>query len=202
MESDEKGRYEIPVNDVSLALMNDEELLEQFRHSGDRNLLEEIIRRNFDRVYRFVASMLGNHEAVDDLVQDVLLSMTRNLHRFRGDSGLATWIYRIASNRVRRFYETQSKNQTVVDSTQLQYQQADESETVEAKELKTLIDNAISELSPALRAAILLTCVEGLPTEEAARVEGCSVANIHWRVHKARTILKGKLAKYLEIFDE
>lgn len=178
--------------------MNDEDILEQFRHSGDRALLEELIRRNFDRVYRFVASMTGNHEAVDDLVQDVLLSVTRNLHRFRGESGLATWIYRIASNRIRRFHETESKNQTFADSAQIEIVPARTTATAETRELKTTIDKAIEELSPALRAAILLIGVEGFSAEEAARIEDCSVANIHWRVHKARSILKERLRKYVE----
>ena len=67
----------------------------------------------------------------------------------------------------------------------------------ETNELKRLIDTAISELSPALRAAMLLTTVEGLSPEEAAAIEGCTTANIYWRVHKARGILKEKLKKHL-----
>ena len=173
-------------------MMNDEEILKQYRLSGDQALLEELIRRHFDRIYRFVASMTGNCGEVDDLVQDVLLSVIRNVNQFRGESAFSTWVYRIASNRGRRHFETLPRYQTA-DWAEIEAVPARESTTAETGELKKRIDLAIDALSPALRAAILLTCVEGLSPEEAAAVENCSPANIHWRVHKARKILLSEL---------
>lgn len=178
--------------------MNDEELLKQFRESKEPALLEELIRRNFDRVYRFVASMLGKQDDVDDLVQSVLLNVVRNIDQFRGESRFSTWIYQITANRVRRHWETAQKSFPVLDPHEMDCVCVSGVDALEAEELKSLLDTAIAELSPALRAAILLTCVEGLSPEEAAQVEGCSAANIHWRVHKARKILKEKLQHYQE----
>lgn len=178
--------------------MNDEELLEQFRKTDEPALLEELVRRNLDRVYRFVASMVGNRDCVDDLVQSVLLSVVQNIERFRGESALSTWIYRIASNKVRRYFETTKKPMFTTDFKGIEPVHVTNHDPLEFMELRQLLDDAIGELSPSLRAAILLTCVEGLTPEEAAQVEGCSAANIHWRVHKARTILKKRLEKYEE----
>ena len=181
--------------------MTEDELLARYRQTHEPALLDELVRRNFDRVYRFVASMVGRsiegeREAVDDLVQDVLLNVVRNIGKFRGDSALATWIYRIASNRVYRYFEEKKKFVPTIESEQLEAVVDQHRDSPETNELKYLIDTAIMDLSPALRAAMLLTTVEGFSPEEAAAVEGCTTANIHWRVHKARTILKRKLQKY------
>ena len=176
--------------------MTDEELLAQYRKSKEPALLDELIRRNFDKIYRFVASMLGKREAVDDLVQDVLLSVVRNIGQFRGESAFSTWIYRIASNRVYRHLEKTQKSVPTVEQEQLEAIADRPRDTPETNELKQMIDQAIAELSPALRAAMLLTTVEGLTPEEAAEVENCTAANIHWRVHKARKILKERLEMY------
>jgi len=182
--------------------MTDDELFARYRHSHEPALLDELVRRNFDRVYRFVASMTGKRtceqEVVDDLVQDVLLSVVRNIEKFRGDSALATWIYRIASNRVYRYFDERKRLVPTIEAEQLEAVVDRQRDTPESNELKQLIDNAIMDLSPALRAAMLLTTVEGFSPEEAAAIEGCTAANIHWRVHKARTMLKERLQKHFD----
>jgi RNA polymerase sigma-70 factor (ECF subfamily) len=178
--------------------MTDDELFDRYRQSHEPALLDELVRRNFDRIYRFVATMLGKPDAVDDLVQDILLNVVRSIDKFRGESALSTWIYRIAANRVHRFLEETQRAVPTIETEQLEAVTDRHRESPETNELKHLIDTAISELSPALRAAMLLTTVEGLTPDEAAAIENCSAENIHWRVHKARKILKERLQKYIE----
>ena len=176
--------------------MTDDELFDRYRQSHEPALLDELVRRNFDRIYRFIASMVGKQQAVDDLVQDVLLNVIRNIDRFRGESAFSTWVYRIAANRIYRYFEEATKFVPTLEAGQLETVADRNSDVAEANELSHRIDVAITELSPPLRAAILLTTVEGLTPEQAAEVESCSAANIHWRVHKARKILKEKLRDY------
>ena len=183
--------------------MTDDELFAQYRQSNEPAVLDELVRQNIDRIYRFVSSMVGRsvdegREAVDDLVQDVLLNVVRNIDKFRGESAFSTWIYRITSNRVNRYFEQTQRVVPTIEAEQLEAVADKHRDSPETNELKHLIDVAIEELSPALRAAMLLTTVEGFTPEEAAVVEGCTVANIHWRVHKARKILKEKLQKYID----
>ena len=176
--------------------MTDDDLFDRYRQSREPALLDELVRRNFDRIYRFVVSMVGRRQAVDDLVQDVLLNVVRGIDRFRGESAFSTWVYRIAANRVYRYFEESKKFVQTVEAERLETVADRNRDVAEVNELHQLIDVAIAELSPSLRAAILLTTVEGLTPEQAAEVEGCTAANIHWRVHKARRILKDKLRDY------
>jgi DNA-directed RNA polymerase specialized sigma24 family protein len=75
-------------------------------------------------------------------------------------------------------------------------------ELAAASELDGAISAAMATLSPALRAAIVLTSVNGCSVGEAARTEGCPVPTMYWRVHKARKILRRRLASYLSDMPE
>jgi len=52
-------------------------------------------------------------------------------------------------------------------------------------------------LSPSLRAAVVLVCLQGLPASAAAEIEGCSRDTMYGRVHRARQQLKQLLAEHL-----
>jgi RNA polymerase sigma factor (sigma-70 family) len=98
---------------------------------------------------------------------------------------------------VYRYLDKERKAVPTMEAEQLEAVIDKQRDTPETNEMKHLIDSAISDLSPALRAAMLLTTVEGLTPEQAAAACGCTADNIHWRVHKARKILREKLQKYL-----
>ena len=57
-----------------------------------------IVAQHRDRVYNQAFRMLGNREDAEEAAQDVFLQVYRSLDSFRGDSGVATWIYRITAN--------------------------------------------------------------------------------------------------------
>ena len=58
------------------------------------------------------------------------------------------------------------------------------------------VDRALRDLSPKLRAAIVLTAIQQLSPSEAAGVENCSTATMYWRVHQARKLLKQRLERH------
>src|SRR5215211_7536819 len=59
---------------------------------------ELVVERHRRAVYQLCYRFVGNHEDASDLSQDVFLRAYRGMHRFRGQSTLATWLYRIAVN--------------------------------------------------------------------------------------------------------
>ncbi len=62
-----------------------------------------------DRVARQVFRMTGDASSVDDLVQEVFISAFSAIGRFRGDAQLGTWLYTIAANRVRNWWDSQRR---------------------------------------------------------------------------------------------
>jgi len=74
-----------------------ENLVEQAK-GGDRDALEELVRRIQDRVYGLALRMLYHPADAEDATQEILIKIITHLDGFRGESGFKTWAYRIASN--------------------------------------------------------------------------------------------------------
>lgn len=65
------------------------------------------------------------------------------------------------------------------------------------RELDERITKAISMLRPKMRAAVILIIMQGVPLSEAARIEGCAIPTMYWRVHEARQQLRKLLEEEL-----
>ena len=144
--------------------------------------------------------MVLNDADADDLTQDVFLRVTAHLNGFRGDARFTSWLYRIAMNTARDFLARQRRSPRCCGEALAH--QADctacaPDTLAAANELAGDIAEAMGSLRPKLRGAIILTTLHDLDVSEAAQVEGCSTATMYWRIHKARKILKRRLARHL-----
>jgi RNA polymerase sigma-70 factor (ECF subfamily) len=178
--------------------LSDDELIRAFRHDGDRTALNELIRRHVGWVRAMIYGMVLNDADADELSQEVFVRAIRGLGQFRGDARFSTWLRRIATNTVRSFLARAARPAPLADSRLTEHadaRAATPEQSAIAAELDQRITEALGSLSPPLRAAIVLTAIEGVPVREAARIENCPVATMYWRVHKARKILKQRLAR-------
>ena len=147
-----------------------------------------------------ISQMITNDADVDDLTQEVFLRAIRNISSFRGESQFSTWLYRIAMNTTHSFLRGKSRREPAtveVPAGQVDCRASTPERLAMADELDDAITAAVGSLPPALRAALVLTTLQGLGAREAARIEGCTAATMYWRIHKARKILKKRLDKYL-----
>jgi len=79
--------------------LEDHELIAKLRIEESRNFaFNQLVRKYQERIYWHIRKMVIDHDDSDDLVQDVFIKVWNNLDRFREDSKLYTWIYRIATN--------------------------------------------------------------------------------------------------------
>ena len=74
------------------------EILVQQAKEGDKDALEELVRRIQDRIYGLALRMLYHPADAEDATQEILIKIITRLDRFRGESTFKTWAYRIASN--------------------------------------------------------------------------------------------------------
>ena len=65
---------------------------------------DEIFETYFSRIYNKILGMVKNKEDAEDIAQDVFLTVYKNLKKFRNDSGIYTWVYRIAINKTYDFF--------------------------------------------------------------------------------------------------
>jgi RNA polymerase sigma factor (sigma-70 family) len=97
--------------------VEDEEILEKFNIERTRNeAFNLLISKYQEKIYWHVRLLVIDHDDADDLVQDVFIKVWKNLAKFRSDSKLYTWIYRIATNECITFLnKKKQRNQTSLD---------------------------------------------------------------------------------------
>jgi len=154
-------------------------------------------------VVQLAVNLLGDREEALDLSQEVFLRVFRTIGRFRGQSSLRTWIYRIAINQARnrhRFWRRRHR----ADQVSLDQHVAAHGEFVSAgearpdrllaqKELAARLQSALDHLPFDQRIAIVLREIDGLSYDEIAYSLGVAVGTVKSRLTRARHALRLEL---------
>jgi len=158
----------------------------------------------YDNILLYLSRLVGPDDA-EDVAQDTFDKVSRNLDKFRQDSKLSTWIYRIATNTaIDRLRSTARKHTAKRKSLDDAIEIADQSDwlvsksqasdqTLIRKEMSECVLEFIDNLAPDYKTVILLSDREGLTNKEIAEVLGISVDNVKVRLHRARAKLKTAL---------
>lgn len=84
--------------------MEDQEILEKFNNEETKNYAFNLLIRKYQqRIYTHIRKMVIDHDDADDLTQETFVKVWQNLHKFKEESKLFTWIYRIATNECLNF---------------------------------------------------------------------------------------------------
>jgi RNA polymerase sigma-70 factor (ECF subfamily) len=173
---------------------DDLELVDRYR-SGDAAAFEELYRRHSGRLFNLVLRMAGSPDVAEDLLQEVFLQVHRKLGGFRGESTLATWLYRLAMNHCLDHLRGRGVRMERVTGS---IDEDDAAEPVAAAPVGPItrmdLERAIAQLPAGCRAAFLLHDVEGFEHREVAAMLGVSEGTSKSQVHKARQKLRAILA--------
>ncbi len=189
---------------VTQHIQSDEDLVARVQ-AGDPSAFAELVQRHESRVYTLALKMLRNPADAEDILQETFISALRGLPRFRKESTFATWLYRIAYNatlmRLRQSHPSVSLDETLEgEESELPRELTDWSHDPESvllnQEARAEMQAAIETLSPPLRSVFVLRDVDGLSTEETAAVLNVSLEVVKTRLHRARLILRNRLAEY------
>lgn len=186
-------------------LASDADLIEAARR-GDGDALDTLILRYQPRVFRFGLKMCRNVEDAGDVVQDTLLALARNIGEFRGEASISTWLFAIARNacmRRRRRSKFAPAREESLERLEAGVRDAiaDPSSGPEraafGHEIEQRLADAIDTLEPGQREVLVLRDVEGLSAPEVAEVLGIQVDAVKSRLHRARLIVRARLAPAL-----
>ena len=189
-------------------MSSDEEVIKQILH-GDRAAFQDVVEKYQQRMYAVAYGLLGNREDALDAVQEAFVKAYGSLGRFKGESSLYTWLYRITVNaavdlgrKKSRREEVEFREEIEPDEEKGTYPVAPASgnpaEQLMTKELGELIENALQELPTEQRTAIVLREIEGLSYKEIATVMRCSEGTVMSRLHYGRKKLQEVLEPHLE----
>jgi len=181
---------------------SERELLEAAR-SGDERAIEALLQRHETRVYRFGLRMCGSEEDAKEVLQETLLTAFREVHAFRGDAELSTWLYQIARSHCSRAMRRRAgapDEFLPLDAPDVGAVAAEDptpDAASHARQIGRALEVAIRALPENLRETLILRDVEGLSAEEAARAVGIEVRALKSRLHRARVQVRQHLAALL-----
>lgn len=181
---------------------NETELIAQARN-GSPVAIEHLVDRHESRLFRLAQNITGNHEDAEEVVQNAFVKAFRKLDAFRGDSRFYTWLVRIAVNeglmkiRGRRFREVpidqEKDTEDGIHTREFEDWGPNPEQRYSQEELRRILTTTISKLAPRYRIVFQLRDVEGLSTDETARMLGLSDSAVKTRLRRARFRLRDSL---------
>ncbi|MFC1852929.1 RNA polymerase sigma factor [candidate division CSSED10-310 bacterium] len=191
--------------------ISDLDLVQKIKN-GEQHHFSEIVSRYENLIYQYTLRMCGNQPDAEDILQETFLNAFRAIDRFRGDSKLATWLYRIANNsclmKKRKSKFAPEKELSLSDiisepgSRNYQYLEASNASPMSKLldvELKEKLQQIILDLPKKHRQSFVLADIQGFSGQEIADILGVSIPTVKSRLHRARLFVRQKLSHYLEI---
>jgi len=180
-----------------------EAVLVQRCAAGEQLACTELVAEHQRMVVQLAMNLLGDRDEALDLSQEVFLRVFRTIHRFRGQSSLRTWIYRIAVNQARNLHRFWRRRHRA-DQVSLDQHLASHGDSLSAgestpdrvlaqKELAERLQRALDHLPFDQRTAIILREIDGLSYEEIAFSLGVAVGTVKSRLTRARQALRLEL---------
>jgi len=171
--------------------------------AGDEDACAELVAAHHRMVFSLAANLLSDRDEALDLTQEVFFRVFRTIHRFRGQSALRTWIYRITVNQVRnrqRWWRRRHRGDQVSLDAHLR-RCGDPPGTdftapdriLARRELARRLRAALDHLPFEQRTAIVLREIDGLSYDEIAYSLGLAVGTVKSRLTRARQALRAEL---------
>ncbi len=158
-------------------------------------LFREILTEHRDKIYRICAAYLYEKNKVDDLFQDVLVTIWMSLDRFDNKASLTTWLYRVTMNTTITFNKKSQKHRSLFTH-KMPPELIDECEPSDEAERQQRIDKllrCIQKLRQEER-LIISFVLEGLAYKEIAAIVGMSTSHVGVKINR----IKKKLLRLYE----
>jgi RNA polymerase sigma-70 factor (ECF subfamily) len=165
--------------------------------TGDVTAFKSLYQQNRDRIYNLAFYMLGDALWAEDMVQTVFFKAHRGLQTFRLESAFVTWIYRIALNECQNQLRGRRAQFVPIESVfgrdeefaaglppDLEHQE---------RQRGDIVRRAVMDLTPKLRAVVVLKYFEGLSYDETAHLLDCSPGTVASRMNRALRKIEARL---------
>lgn len=177
-----------------------DELLLRRAQNNDPAAFETLLTPLESKIWRICWHYMGDRESASDCAQDTMLRIWRSLSSYRGDCAFETWVYRVAANccmdALRK--KKRDKSESLEPLQDQGFDPADTGpgteEKVVAKDEHERLRECISRLPDDQREALVLTQLEGVSYEEAARLLSATEGTVKSRVNRAKAKLKEMLS--------
>jgi RNA polymerase sigma factor (sigma-70 family) len=180
--------------------VDDKTLIERLKSDQTRNLaFHELIKRYEKRVYHHIRKMVIDHDDTDDLVQETFVKVFEHLDHFREESGLYTWIYRIATNEALSFLSKKKRRAWLLlqnYSSQLS-QKAEAHVLLDGDAMQAMLQKALLSLPDKQRLVFNMKYYDDMTYKEISAVLGTSVGALKASFHHAVKKIEAHLGSSL-----
>jgi len=177
-----------------LEIDDDFSLIKRFIE-GDETTFRTLVYRHKEKVRNIVYLTMNYSDSVDDIAQEVFITVYKNLKYFRFESQFTTWLYRITINKCRdhlRKLKIRNIFTPVKDIEEVHgYHHINEN-----MDIPDIVRKAISKLPEKLRIPLLLKDIEGFSYQEIADTVQCEIGTVKSRIFRARESLRNILKPY------
>lgn len=161
---------------------------------GERHAFSLLMRETQQPVHRYIRRYVGDEGEALDLLQETYASAWLAIRRYDPARPFEAWVRRIALNKCRDWSRRRAVRRFFTSALSVEHPSAravadtapDPAARSEQREATAALEQALAELSPQLREALLLTTTEGLSQREAADLIGVTPKTIETRVYRAR----------------
>jgi RNA polymerase sigma-70 factor, ECF subfamily len=183
-------------------------LLRRLRNRDER-AFRELIEAHRDRVYNICYRMLGNRHESEDVAQEVFITVFKTIDTFREEAKFSTWLYRVAvnhcKNRIKYLARRYDKQREEIDESSAGTNGTPigapppraPDRALEGAQMEKLMQDAIAALDDEQRIVVVLRDVEDLSIEEICEITGLADGTVKSRLHRARLVLRKKLARHV-----
>ncbi|MDL2345846.1 sigma-70 family RNA polymerase sigma factor [Deinococcus sp. MIMF12] len=171
----------------------DEQLVPLAAHPGEQReaAFELLVRRHSPRLHRLASGMVGPGSA-DDVLQEVWMSVYRNLSGFRAEALFTTWLHRVTLNACHKALAARAS--LPLDEVPEPTSRHSPARAGEQADLRARLAWALSRLPPEQRDAVTLRELGGLDYAEIAGVLGVELGTVKSRISRGRAALRGLLS--------
>lgn len=172
----------------------DFQIIHQFI-DGDEKAFGKLVGLHKEKVRNLVFLTLGDSEFVDDISQDVFISVYHKLAEFRFESKFTTWLYRITVNKCRD-YLRKKRVRSIFVPIKDSHNDISVRAHSENIDLPQLVRRSIEKLPDKLKVPLILRDIDGFSYKEIADQLDCEVGTVKSRIFRARESLRVILEPY------
>ncbi len=177
------------------------ELIRRLR-DAPADAVEEFVRVYASRIYDLHCWLCGDHTVAEDLTQETLIAVCRDIHKFRGESRLSTWVHRVARNIALRHLARQRPESVSLEEINETAAPQDTATLAGRALLRDQVRQALGLLPAAQREAVVLHCLQGLSHSETARALGRPLGTVKWQIAQGLSALRSALVQSGAMPDE
>lgn len=169
--------------------IDEKKLIEDLQRESTAHKAFELLMRTFSEpLYWQIRKMVYNHDDANDLLQNVFLKAWNNIHNFRGDAKLSTWLYKIAVNEAINFINREKNRQSIsadTDDTSFLLDNLEADDYFDGDELQADLLKEIAKLPEKQRLVFNMKYFDEMKYEEISDILGTSVGALKASYHHA-----------------